>query len=238
MAVERIATGIPGFDDLVDGGLERGSQTLVVGDVGAGKTIFGLHYLVGGAKRGDTGLFVTFEESPASLHATMADFGWPSRDEVLPAKIHIIDVPLEELAHEVDAGFPTIVHAIEDIQPDRVVVDSIGSIVHLRDDLASQKASMVKLLFLLREAGCTSLLLAQPEEEPSAHKRHGGLALMADGVVGLNYVLSQGDTRYRSIEVVKMRRTNHHNKRVWFAIKDGIQVDYEGSGSIIWLRKK
>ncbi len=238
MAVERIASGIQGFDELVDGGLERSSQTLVVGDVGAGKTIFGLHYLVGGAQRGDTGLFVTFEESPASLHATMADFGWPSRDEVLPAKIHIVDVPLEELAQEVDAGYPTLAKALADVKPSRVVVDSIGSIVHLRDDLASQKQSMVGLLALLREAGCTSLLLAQPEDEPSAHKRHGGLALMADGVVGLNYVLSQGDTRYRSIEVVKMRRTNHHNKRVWFAIKDGIQVDREGAGAIIWLCKK
>lgn len=48
----RVEVGIPGFDELVHGGLPRGRSTLLAGSTGTGKTVFGLQFLVSGARRG------------------------------------------------------------------------------------------------------------------------------------------------------------------------------------------
>ncbi|MFH1722340.1 MAG: ATPase domain-containing protein [Candidatus Altiarchaeota archaeon] len=238
MAIKRIKTGIEGLDAMVDGGLEKGTQVLVIGEVGAGKTIFGLHYLYGGALRGEAGLLVTFEEPGDSLLETMKSFNWRAEEFIEEKKLNILQIKLSELTHEVESGFDMIKQCIAELKPKRLVIDSVGSINSLFPGLPDRKAAMHKLTDTVRESGCTTLLLSQPEEGQNAHQRHGGLEIIVDGIIGLNYILSSGDTRFRSLEVLKMRRTHHHNKRVWFEIKNGIYVDYEEGGSIIWLRKK
>ena len=72
----RINVGVPGFDELVHGGLPRGRSTLVAGSTGAGKTVFGLQFLVRGALMGEPGVLVTFAERPDDLIANVASFGW------------------------------------------------------------------------------------------------------------------------------------------------------------------
>jgi circadian clock protein KaiC len=74
---ERAATGIQGFDDITGGGLPRSHVTLVAGGPGSGKTILTLQSLVSGAiHHGESGLLVTFEESPEELRQSAHNFGW------------------------------------------------------------------------------------------------------------------------------------------------------------------
>ena len=65
--IEKLATGIPGFDFLSDGGLPLGRATLIAGTAGSSKTIFASQFLVEGILRGEHGVFVTFEEPPNAL---------------------------------------------------------------------------------------------------------------------------------------------------------------------------
>ena len=66
--VERIKTGIEGFDNLVDGGIPQNFNVLVSGGAGTGKTIFGLSFIYNGAiKYKEKGLFLSFEQSEESL---------------------------------------------------------------------------------------------------------------------------------------------------------------------------
>lgn len=67
----RIEVGIPGFDELVHGGLPSGRSTLLAGSTGTGKTVFGLQFLVGGAYSGEHGVLVTFAERPEDLIANV-----------------------------------------------------------------------------------------------------------------------------------------------------------------------
>lgn len=61
--MERVATGIKGFDNLIEGGFPKGSAILLSGTPATGKTIFALEYLVNGARKfNERGLYVTFEE--------------------------------------------------------------------------------------------------------------------------------------------------------------------------------
>ena len=62
-SLAKVATGIDGFDEITGGGLPHGRPTLVCGGPGCGKTLFGLEFLVHGAARGESGVFVTFEET-------------------------------------------------------------------------------------------------------------------------------------------------------------------------------
>ncbi|MBP0015655.1 MAG: hypothetical protein J7545_21315 [Roseofilum sp. SBFL] len=75
-AIEKLETGIPGFDFLSQGGLPKNRATLVVGTAGSAKTVFATQFLAEGIKRGDNGIFITFEEPPKAIRKNMRGFGW------------------------------------------------------------------------------------------------------------------------------------------------------------------
>ncbi len=77
MGSARMPTAIPGFDQLLDGGLPRERITLLVGGPGSGKTLFALQSLVNGARNWhEPGIFVGFEERADQLCADAASMGW------------------------------------------------------------------------------------------------------------------------------------------------------------------
>src|SRR3954470_19348410 len=70
-------TGIRGFDEITDGGLPRGRASLVTGGPGAGKTLFGLEFLIRGAQDFDEpGVLLAFEESAEELADDVASLGF------------------------------------------------------------------------------------------------------------------------------------------------------------------
>ena len=83
MQVQKLPTGIEGFDDVCQGGLPIGRSTLISGTSGTGKTVFSLHFLHNGIKHFDEpGIFVTFEESPLDILRNAASFGWNLQEMV------------------------------------------------------------------------------------------------------------------------------------------------------------
>src|SRR5476651_320298 len=74
--LERVKLGIPGVDDILAGGLLPNRLYLVQGDPGAGKTTFGLQYLLKGLANGERCLYVTLSESAEELTAGAASHGW------------------------------------------------------------------------------------------------------------------------------------------------------------------
>ncbi len=73
--VARAATGVPGLDDVLAGGFARGSLFLIEGTPGTGKTTLALRYLLEGADRGESGLYVTLSETKAELLQGAASHG-------------------------------------------------------------------------------------------------------------------------------------------------------------------
>ena len=75
--IRYVPTGIPGFDAITGGGLPAGRVTVVVGEAGSGKTIFGVQMLAAGARQfGEPGVFVAFEESVDQITENTASFAW------------------------------------------------------------------------------------------------------------------------------------------------------------------
>src|SRR4029078_9771949 len=76
MTQPKAATGIAGLDDIVRGGFPSGRILLVEGDPGVGKTTLALHFLLEGAKRGESSIYVTLSETREELLQVAASHGW------------------------------------------------------------------------------------------------------------------------------------------------------------------
>ena len=74
--LEKVSTGIAGLDEVLRGGVPRGSMTLLAGGPGTGKTMLGMEFLVRGARQGDPGIMLTFEERDGALRRYGSGLGW------------------------------------------------------------------------------------------------------------------------------------------------------------------
>ena len=106
MQVQKLPTGIEGFDDVCQGGLPIGRSTLISGTSGTGKTVFSLHFLHNGIKHFDEpGIFVTFEESPLDILRNAASFGWNLQEMVEQDKLFILDASPDPDGQDVAGSF-------------------------------------------------------------------------------------------------------------------------------------
>src|SRR5205085_8230434 len=74
-ASERVSMGVEGLDEMLHGGLWRGTTTLLAGPSGAGKTTIALQSALEGAKRGEQTLYMNFQENPSQLIRTIRALG-------------------------------------------------------------------------------------------------------------------------------------------------------------------
>ena len=93
----RIASGIPGLDELMNGGARRGDATLVTGPSGVGKTIFGLRWLSKGVEQGERCMYVTFQDTAGQLLDVAGAFGWDLNPPGSAGNVSISYVPMGDL---------------------------------------------------------------------------------------------------------------------------------------------
>src|SRR3989475_6570285 len=65
--IERVPSGIPGLDDLIEGGFWPKSTVVILGSSGTGKSTFAIQFLMEGIEQGDQALYVTLEEPPEQI---------------------------------------------------------------------------------------------------------------------------------------------------------------------------
>jgi circadian clock protein KaiC len=138
---ERLATGIGGFDDVLEGGFPRDRLYLIDGDPGTGKTTLGLSFLLEGVRLGEAALYVTLSETATELHAIGRSHGWSLEriaiheltDEtgISQDSQYTVFQPAEvELADTIRTVFETV----NRVNPVRVVVDSLSEMRLLARD--------------------------------------------------------------------------------------------------------
>lgn len=118
----RVPTGIEGFDSLIEGGLPRGSNVLVTGMPGTGKTIFGLNYLYRGAQMGERGLYVSIDSFSEQLKQQGARFNWDLDGMEKSGKLFFLKVPLGKVKVNL---FDIIMEIKKEINAERIVLDNL-----------------------------------------------------------------------------------------------------------------
>jgi KaiC/GvpD/RAD55 family RecA-like ATPase len=222
--VERVATGIPGLDEVIEGGLVRNTSILVGGGAGCGKTIFCMQFLVNGVDQyNENGVFITFEENPIELMDDFKRFGWDLEKKIKDKKLAIIHFTPEEVSKFLESGGGIVRDTIESIDAKRVVIDSLTAFTLLfKDELATRKA-VLSLFESMAKWNVTTLLTSEQEPDPDKHTSTI-LEFEVDGVI-LLYNVRKGDVRERSVEVFKMRATQHSAKIFPMKIEDsGITI--------------
>lgn len=201
----RIRTGIVGLDKMTGGGLYKASATLVSGPSGIGKTILSLQFLKEGARDGQKGLFVSFEESPGRLFSLSATCGIELDRLVKEKKIILYHISPVELC--VDSFHRQIISLIEKERPERVVIDSIADISITIADPTNLKNYLLSLVSKFYELGVTSILTSElaKDEFPITSTR---LSVVIDTIILLRYK-EEEERMKRKISVLKMRGSDH-----------------------------
>jgi circadian clock protein KaiC len=103
--VRKLPTGIDGFDVIARGGIPMRRTTLVSGTAGSGKTIFAVQFLVAGIRdSGESGVFVTFEESADDIRQNMRSFGWDLEHWERDGRLAFVDASPDPEEEVIESG--------------------------------------------------------------------------------------------------------------------------------------
>lgn len=220
---ERVPIGIKGLDESMEGGFIRNSINLLAGSPGSGKSIFGMQYLFNGiTKYDEPGVYITFEERKDKFIQNLKNFDWGLEDLEKKKKLLIVSLSPKEVHKAITKkSFYLKYNAVKKINAKRIVIDSISAYSLLFSNDMEKRKAHINLFEMLRNWGCTTLLLAEYDVE-----EHKGspLDFEVDSILWL-YNFKQQEVRTRAIEIYKMRGSKHSTKTFPLEIKEkGIVV--------------
>lgn len=208
--MEKVQTGIKGFDALVEGGMPIGSTILLSGTPGTGKTIFSLEFLYNGATRfKEKGLYVSFEEKKSNLINQASSFGWdiPALEKKRMLFVH--SIPASSLEKDTPNS---LLRMIKNNGITRVVIDSLSTLTmntptinnhpHTMDTL-TVKRFVYDTLQKLSLSGATTILVSHSHNE-SMFSIDGVSEFICDGIIKI-YSETLGGEYSRALRIAKMR---------------------------------
>jgi circadian clock protein KaiC len=201
----RLRTGIPGLDDVLRGGLLAGRTYMVRGGPGVGKTALGLHFLVEGAKRGESVVFLSHGSDRESVVSDAASIGLdaggvrfldftPSADFFAESQSYDLFSPAEV---ERESFTAQLIREIEQLKPTRIFLDALTQVRHLSSDLIDFRRQAHAFLRFLASDGATVVFASGSSDRGTDED----LQFMSDGVINLDYSLALG----RTVTVSKLR---------------------------------
>lgn len=234
--IDRVKTGIPGLDELIEGGFPRGDTILVAGKAGTGKTILANQFLFNGVvKYDEPGVLVTLEESPSAIKRNMLRFNMNLDELVEQGKLSIADLsPSKEVARVKIGEYPSfdlsgleaiIMSHIKKVNAKRVVIDTLSIMAYKFRSRDILREEFFKLAANITRTGATLLLTSEIPAQDSGLGVFDIEAFLASGVVVLYNEKISDTSRSRSIEILKLRGSKHSSRIHSMRITDeGIRV--------------
>ncbi len=207
--MEKIPTGIPGLDDMLEGGLIRGRPYIVTGGPGAGKTILTMQFLMEGVRNKERGIFITLEENSNQIVQDMAEFGWDLRgikllDTYQDPESGAWQLKSESVMSKPDFNLSNLINTIKSrissYNPKRMVIDSLTSIRMLYDEDSNPRREILSLMNFLSRIDVTTLLTIESSDEETPLMEE----FLASGVIKMLKIKHEGET-INAISIEKMR---------------------------------
>ncbi|MDB5688256.1 MAG: circadian clock protein KaiC [Sphingomonas bacterium] len=202
--------GASGLDEILGGGLGRGRLYLLEGEPGAGKTTVALQFLIAGAEAGERSLYVSLSETELELRDGAASHGWELDESIVVREL----VPPESLldhdqqqslvyASEIELGetMQKLFAMIEELQPDRVVLDSLSELRLLAQGSLRYRRQILALKHYFARRNATVLMLDDLTSEALDKTVHS----IAHAVVRLEQLAPEYGAERRRLRVLKYR---------------------------------
>jgi circadian clock protein KaiC len=203
------ATGIPGLDDVLGGGVARDRLYLIEGMPGSGKTTLALQFLLQGAREGEAVLYCTLSETAEELRAVARSHEWTLDGvvvrEFIPSELALGPEEQYTVFHPSEVEFndttKAILAEVDQVKPKRIVLDSLSELRLLAGSTLRYRRQILALKQYFTGRGCTVLLL----DDRSSTERDLHVQSIAHGVLLLEQLYPEYGAERRRMRVVKYR---------------------------------
>lgn len=218
-----VPSGVPALDELLGGGTERGTATLLVGPAGSGKSTIAAQYAVAAARRGGHAAFFTFEESRHLLLDRLAGLGMSVEEGVGPGRMLVRQLDAAEV---LPSQFANLVRtAVERDGASVVVIDSLNGYLNAMPEERALITQLHELLSYLNNHGvATFVVAAQSGMVGTGARNPVDTSYLADAVMLFRMYEHAGAVR-KAVSVVKKRSGPHEDtiRQLWFD-SDGVHL--------------
>lgn len=211
-----IRSGVEALDQMLGGGVDRGTTTLLIGPPGSGKSTVAVKYVLAAVGRGDHAAVFAFDESRSILLSRMKGLGFDLTEGTRSGEVFIRQIDPAEISPG------EFVHAVrESVERDGarvVVIDSLNGYLNSMPDDRFLTAQLHELLSYLHNRGVVTLLVvAQSGMVGSAMRSPVDASYLADAVVVFRLYEHDGCIN-KAISVLKKRSGRHEEsiRRIWF----------------------
>lgn len=217
-----LATGIAEFDDLLGGGIARGSSTLLIGPAGTGKSLFALQFVDAAVKRGERAAIFIFDEELGLLFSRTKDMGIDLEAMQDDGLIHIEQLDAAELSPGEFAQ--RVRDRVSGFDAKTVVIDSINGYQAAMPGENALILHMHELLQYLNRQGANTFITVAQHGLVGDMRSPVDVTYLADTVILLRYFEAQGRVR-RAISVIKKRTGQHEDTIREYKIRnDGLTL--------------
>ncbi len=202
----RVTSDVQGIDDLLGGGIDGGSSTLILGPAGTGKSLIAILFILAAVKRGEKAAMFVFDEELGLLFARLKPIGIDLEQLVAEGSLHIEQVDAAELspgefAHRVRMRVDS-----DDIKT--VLIDSINGYQAAMPEESALILHMHELLQYLNRRGAATFMTVAQHGLVGEMKSPVDVTYLADTVIMLRYFEAAGKVR-RAVSVIKKRTGPH-----------------------------
>jgi len=204
---EKLPSGVTALDEMLGGGIDRGTSTLIMGPAGSGKSALATQYAVGAALRGEKAAMFVFEESLSSLFNRSASLGLPLREQCDAGNILIRQIDPAQLQ---PGEFASLVRESVEVDGARVlVIDSLNGYLNAVPEERFLLLHLHELLSYLGQRDVASILaFAQHGLMGMAMQTSVDVSYLADTVILMRYFEARGRIR-KAVSIVKKRGGMH-----------------------------
>ncbi|APF18114.1 putative circadian clock protein, KaiC [Caldithrix abyssi DSM 13497] len=232
VSTERISTGIPDLDQMLDGGIYRGSTVLISGTAGTGKSTMGISFANAACERNEKALYVSFEESPAQIVRNMASVGFDLQKHIDSGLLEIHSQ--RPTMYGLELHLAKMIDLINKVSPSVIVIDPINSFLTDSEE-RDVKLMLMRFTDLLKEKNISAFMLSLTGGGEHTERTNVAISSIVDTWIILRDVEQAGE-RNRALFILKSRGHKHSNQvREFLITSQGIKLVeiYEGAEGLL-----